>query len=1346
MAPGNSWSGSGKGVQKVYLTNDANDLVQIWTITFTALTYANKDVSTNIPSTNSGSIFAVGTLIKTVTIDEQGHAEVEYKDLEGREILKKVQVGNSISTDYSGQDVNWLCTYYVYDDLNQLRFVIPPKVVSILPSQSWSLDANSINELCFRYEYDYRKRLIAKKVPGAAWVYMIYDLRDRLVFTQDGNMRNNNQWLGSLFDILNRPVETGMLSYTGTPSALQTYASSIIGTISTSQVVTGTTPGTPSSFSNTIITINNAIPTGSTFIPLTITNHDNYSNSTKTFNTTNNSKLNQGTNFYADALPGSTSTLLQGLTTSEFTRVIENPSNLNLGVWLETATFYDDKGRVVQVQNTNYKGGLDNITTMYSFINKPVCTYQVHNNPLANISNFRIRTNLNYDNFGRLLTIVKNINDDNNPSLPQTTQRTIASYVYDALGQIKEKKIGQKTVSGSAPSATPLEDDGYVYNIRGWLKGINWQGYGSSATSPAVNYSNNKWFGLDISYDWGFTNNQLNGNVAGQTWVNGGDGVERAFGYGYDNASRLLFGDFNQNFGGTWGKSDPVDANFNINYSAKMGDGINYTSAYDPNGNILAMSQYAMVLNSSQLLDNLTYSYNSNSNKLNSISDAATEPTNMNLGDFTDRNTTGSDYGYDVNGNLITDKNKLINGSTGLDQITGGAILYNHLNLPFQVSLQNVNSSSKGTITYVYDAAGNKLEKRTNELATSYNNNIAVLTTTTYLENFIYQNNVIQFAGDEEGRIRVVTPNTYDNSQTYVYDYFVKDQLGNTRDVLTDELEQDVYPAATLETGGYTTENTYYNINTADVVVNPPSLTNPTNQSYVNNNGVANPDPGISTTATSAYMYHLNGATGDKTGLGITLKVMAGDNVTIFGRTFWHNNAGTIVNTGYNVAVNSLLTLLAGSTAVSTSQLGATASTLTTSAVTTGELTSYFTNNEPVPTAKPKAFINWILFDEQFRPVTTNGASGFIGVGASADIISPVVPQNITIPKGGFLYIYCSNESNIDVYFDNLQVITTKGPLLETNNYYPHGLMMNAISDKAVKINYSENKYKYNGQEMQHQEFTDGTGLEEYDFGSRYYDQQIARWQVLDSKSEAYPDMTPFNYTLNNPLKYVDPTGDDVYLIIWATEGGRIGHAGVAIDNYTTVVKKDKDGNIIYDKNGKAETEQVKTGTVTYYDFWPGTPVSLGNFADNVTGSYHSRITTLDDLKNTDVSGSENRPADGIIQLKTDVNGATDKLVGQGLAAFKQNNPFYNGINCNCSDFAKEGALYAAFPGTPLEKFREKIGTFQSTTPNQLYKATSTLPNAIVIKDPGTKVQKSFLDGLSLNRLKRLVANNAVNR
>ena len=78
-----------------------------------------------------------------------------------------------------------------------------------------------------------------------------------------------------------------------------------------------------------------------------------------------------------------------------------------------------------------------------------------------------------------------------------------------------------------------------------------------------------------------------------------------------------------------------------------------------------------------------------------------------------------------------------------------------------------------------------------------------------------------------------------------------------------------------------------------------------------------------------------------------------------------------------------------------------------------------------------------------------NSGSGFDLISTASDVVKNH-HQAVTVPKGGYLYVYCSNESNLDVFFDNLQLIDTRGPLLETTNYYPFGLTMAGISSKAA--------------------------------------------------------------------------------------------------------------------------------------------------------------------------------------------------------------------------------------------------------------------------------------------------------
>jgi len=662
-------------------------------------------------------------LFKTITKDEnyshgKNHTTEEFKDVQGKVILKRTYNNNTPHN-----------TYYVYDDFGNLTYVLPPKV-----NFEDGVDQAELDELCYQYIYDYRNRLVEKKIPGKGWEYIVYDKANRPTFTQDSNLKIQNQWLFTKYDALGRVIYTGLYTTTKNRNILQSEinTSTVTHELKTENLVNGI------HYSNNIIT------TDSNNVEiLTVNYYDDY-------------------NFNHNAETGATIGQVFDQTISTKTKTLSTGSKVRvLGVdgydWITTVIYYDEKARPIYTYTQNeYLNTIDITKTKYNFVGNVLISRQSHAKDKA--TEIVTQDVFTYDDIGRLLDQHQCIGDDTlsencvNPSdteeiiilnsepqpghitasreislstgflftsTPTSSLRAsisegtesgelIVANTYDELGKLESKKVGNSTNQ-------PLQNVDYKYNVRGWLKQIAFK----------INYNTPELTGSTALY---------NGNISETYWRTINDNQIRNYKYKYDALNRITQGISNDN-------------GYNLSLVS-----------YDKIGNIEKLRRTGF-LEQSQItttIDHLDYTYNQG-NKLLKVTDNAWDA------GFKDGNTIGNDYDYDTNGNMTEDKNK------GITNIT-----YNHLNLPTEITINN--GSTTGTIQYVYDATGAKLKKI-----------VSTGSTTEYAGNYVYENGNLQFFNHPEGYAE--PKNERDLSAGFDYIYQYKDHLGNIRLSYADDNE-----------------------------------------------------------------------------------------------------------------------------------------------------------------------------------------------------------------------------------------------------------------------------------------------------------------------------------------------------------------------------------------------------------------------------------------------------------------------------------------------------------------------------------------------------------------------------
>lgn len=867
--PGLLWSaatgGNNKFVKKSYLKNlhgtaTTQEKIIAWKISggmpirATALTGVIE----------AGGYYSSSQLFVNVSTDEQQNSVREYTNKDGQVVLKKVQAVAG-STNLNGLN-DWALTYYIYDDNGNLRYVFQPELSKLLHqnADSYVVTNTDLTNWAFQYKYDGRKRMTEKRVPGADWVYMVYDKRDRLVLTQDGNQRSQTTkyWSFIKYDEMNRSVATGIKDTTAalTQTAMQGVIDQFYTTKAWAKLYeqyAGNIAGNIHGYTNKSYPV---VTTAASIDPasyLTITYYDKY----------DFRSLWNGDYSYKGEIPLLTQSEYGSVYTQptlEFFRVLNQPLGtlvkvLDGGIkggytWLKSINYYDDNYRIIQAQSDNYKGGIDRVTNLYNFsgqilkskmthvesdivwkdkvgvvsegnkLYKTVATAAWGDAGAASVQQLPagqngwmevtasettthrmvglsdVNTNANYntidyawyqapngalyiyentasrgqfgtyktgdilkiDRTGTVITYYQNnvlkytstiasssllmvdaafytqgstltnvrtsfgatsqtvsrrMEYDNGSRLVRVWHQVgtqpeilLTHNTYNELGQLVDKKL-HSTTAGATDAKQSVD---YRYNIRGWMTSIN---NSQLSNDGIINDDAGDYFGMNLGYntDIGIANGLIyNGNISAVKWSNylGQAAIkEKSFSYGYDPMNRLTSTSFKEKA---------------TSWAAAANNGFNeplYT--YDLNGNITRLTRHNKK-GTTSIMDDMTYDYGSGvtqSNRLLNVVDAGDDFTG-----FVD-NTNGVDYTYDLNGNMTTDQNK------GITSV----ITYNFLNLP-EVVTRGGNS-----IRYIYDATGRKLSQ-----VTSF---AAVQKQSDYVNEFNYENDVLQFIQHEEGRI-----------------------------------------------------------------------------------------------------------------------------------------------------------------------------------------------------------------------------------------------------------------------------------------------------------------------------------------------------------------------------------------------------------------------------------------------------------------------------------------------------------------------------------------------------------------------------------------------------------------
>ena len=177
-------------------------------------------------------------------------------------------------------------------------------------------------------------------------------------------------------------------------------------------------------------------------------------------------------------------------------------------------------------------------------------------------------------------------------------------------------------------------------------------------------------------------------------------------------------------------------------------------------------------------------------------------------------------------------------------------------------------------------------------------------------------------------------------------------------------------------------------------------------------------------------------------------------------------------------------------------------------------------------------------------------------------------------PQAGYGYIPndTTKEETFFYHSDHLgstsYITDDHANITQYDAYLPYGELLVDEHSSSEDL-----PYKFNGKQ-----FDEETGL--YYYGARYMDPKISMWLGVDPLMEKYPNVTGYCYTMDNPIKFIDPNGKETYVI--KNKTGTYTVVGGILNNNRGIyiASKDKSGKYTI----KGEMIGISTSTTTFYN------------------------------------------------------------------------------------------------------------------------------------------------------------------